>query len=483
MFETVNEPESELNLIEYLSMLRKHSMLITAITLFFVTLISLYLYFQPPRYQSQIKVLLEHSSPADAIWNQPVYFYSQKIIPEIEQEMILNTEIIGRVIRQLRLTDAVPYSPEWFFEVVTIKSYLSIRFQDSSNPNVYLGSRMLAEIYAETPTPQLSKVLLNELVEQYQLEQQEYKLDKDLKTKTWLDTQLIEAKTRIQEAERKFQEFKQEKKILSLDELQQSQISNYSLLEKDYQDAVRNKRSIEMKLEGLREAMGSDENSANIMFSSESPIIAKYVAELNDFKIELENASRTFKERHPQVLDINSKIQLSQQKIRKAKEDLLRSLRIQLESAQSFEQMKYSDMVNYKQKALAISNDALQYSLLEREVETTRQLYELLAKQLKETSVRTSINTITLRVVEPALDPIMPVSKRYPFKLFLAMVIGFFCGAAISFLIEFLDVSLKTPEDIKRYLDVPVVGMIPRIESDIDDKRLQEIHDMVLAHD
>jgi polysaccharide biosynthesis transport protein len=466
--------ESELNLLDYLVILRKRQVMIIVITLAVVTAMSMYLYLQVARYAAQVKVLFEYTSPVDSIWDQQ-YFYTQKIIPEIEKEMILNSQILGRVIKQLKLSNAQPGTPSWLSLVEKLKRYIVIKFQESDDPNVFYGNRMMATFVSVTPSPDLAMNLLNSLVEQYQLEQQEYKLEKDLKTKSWLDTQLVEAKTRIEDAEKRFQQFKQDKGILSLQELQDAQVKNFSILETDYNTAVRNKKNLDMQVQNLVDALKGDSESSNLIFSNENPSIAKNVADLNDLKIELSNAQKTFKEKHPAILEITAKISLAEQRIRKAKEDYIKSKRLDLETAQSFELIKFNDMNSYKQKALEVSNDALQYSLFEREVETSRQLYELLGKQLKETAVRTSVNSVGLRVLEPPLKPLKPISKSYPSKLFLAAIVGFLFSVGVSVLLEFADITLKTPEDVKRYLNIPVVGMIPRMESDDISKKLEEL--------
>lgn len=481
MFET----DTEFNLLEYLTIIQKRFLLILLSVLVGMTAISLYVYIQPLFYKSSETVLFEYDTPSAGILTQS-YVYSQKIIPQIEKELILNSKILGRVYKRIHPNSNLKEgTPIWYAKVNSLKNYVKITFQDTQNINVIYATKMLADISATTPTPKLAKKLLKYLVEEYQFDQSEYKLQQDLSTKNWLDTQLKESKARIEAAEKKFQKFKQDKGILSLKELQEAQVDNYSLLEKDYNEAVRERKKLEMQLDNLQNAIKMDESISNLIFSNEKYLlITKYVSELNIFKIELNNLLKTFKEKHPKILELKEKMKITRQKIEQAKLDAVRKLKIQLETAISIEQRKYADMMSYKGKALEISNDALQYTLLKREVTTSRQLYDLLAKQLKENTVRNSASSVNLRVVEPPIMPLAPISKKYPLKIVIGIFIGLVFGISLAFILEYTDISIKTPDDVKFYFDLPVAGMIPLMELEFDESKLEDLTNrMVLNYE
>ncbi|MBN2382180.1 GumC family protein [bacterium] len=475
--------EHEINIVDYLNILRKRLLLIIISTLAVITLVSLYIYSLEDEYSATTKVLFEHSNPAANIVNQPYYFYTQKIVPEIEKEMILNSKIVGAVVDELKLTAEPPGSMEWYAKVAKIASYIRINFLDTQQANVFYGSRMLANIVTITPDPQLSKDILTSLVEHYQKDQMKYKIEKDRNVRLWLDEQLKEAKSKIEESEQRFQKFKQEREILSMKELQQTQVENLTVFEKDYNTAIRERKNIQVKLESLKEALNMDKRTSNIVFgTNEFPTVQKYVAQLNDLEVERNNALKTFLDKHPVVVDINENIMKTEEKIEQAKLDIIKSLRIQLETAIDFEEMKKKDMDIYKAKAMEVSQDTLQYQLLEREVESSKQLYDLLATQLKETTVQNSVTIVDLRVIEPPLLPRKPISKKYPTKISVAALIGLVFGIIISFLMEYIDLSIKSPDEVKHYLSLPVAGIIPHIETTFDEGRIEELTNLMVRN-
>ena len=80
-----------------------------------------------------------------------------------------------------------------------------------------------------------------------------------------------------------------------------------------------------------------------------------------------------------------------------------------------------------------------------------------------------SINRVTqqrdLEVVDPGTTPTVPVSPKTKTNVAIALVLGLMVGGGLAFLLEYLDDSLKTEDDVKRVLDLPVLTLVPNIPS------------------
>ena len=70
-----------------------------------------------------------------------------------------------------------------------------------------------------------------------------------------------------------------------------------------------------------------------------------------------------------------------------------------------------------------------------------------------------------VNLIDRAALPTVPVSPRVKLNLAVALALGFIAAVGLAFLLENLDRTLKTPEDIQKYLQVPVLGIIPRIDN------------------
>jgi len=77
------------------------------------------------------------------------------------------------------------------------------------------------------------------------------------------------------------------------------------------------------------------------------------------------------------------------------------------------------------------------------------------------------MNVDNVNILTPAEvpDDISPVKPKPLLNIAIAIVIGLMAGVGLAFLFEYLDNTLKTEEDIERYLDLPVLGVITTIDS------------------
>jgi capsular exopolysaccharide synthesis family protein len=108
-----------------------------------------------------------------------------------------------------------------------------------------------------------------------------------------------------------------------------------------------------------------------------------------------------------------------------------------------------------------IGEKSIQYNILKREVETNRQLYEGLLQRLKEAGVSAGMKASNIRVVDNGKVPLKPAKPRIMLNMAMALVAGLALGLSMAFLQEYLDDSLKTPDDVRRQIGLPTLGVIP----------------------
>ena len=108
-------------------------------------------------------------------------------------------------------------------------------------------------------------------------------------------------------------------------------------------------------------------------------------------------------------------------------------------------------------------NQTMEYRGLEREVQNNKRMYELLLSRLKEIDVASTLNTNNISVIDRASVPEKPVKPDMKLNMILAVITGCIMGIGIGFLIEYLDASVKSIQDIKDKLKAHALGGIPKI--------------------
>ena len=184
-------------------------------------------------------------------------------------------------------------------------------------------------------------------------------------------------------------------------------------------------------------------------------------------------------ERHPVMMALNQEIEKMErqrmQEIRNIVDSLKGRYKIALKQEQSLRQ------------ALGISQNetinrdkiAIQYQVLQQEVESNRSLYDMLLKRMKETSISEENRSVNIHVVDRAETPKSYYKPKLKKNILLAAIVGLFLGIGLAFLIEYLDDTVKNPEDIERLFHLPYLGSMPHFDhkGDEPENELITIHD------
>jgi succinoglycan biosynthesis transport protein ExoP len=116
-----------------------------------------------------------------------------------------------------------------------------------------------------------------------------------------------------------------------------------------------------------------------------------------------------------------------------------------------------------KAKVIEMKDQSIQYNILKREADTNRELYKGLLQRMKEAGVSAGLTVSNIQIVDQAEVPAGPYKPNKGLNLLLAAVIGFFLGVGLAFFFEYLDNTVKTPEDVEQMIRLPSFGMVPEI--------------------
>lgn len=108
-------------------------------------------------------------------------------------------------------------------------------------------------------------------------------------------------------------------------------------------------------------------------------------------------------------------------------------------------------------------NRRIQYRILQREVDTSRSQYEALLQRSKEISISSGIGSSKVSVVDEALVPGLPFEPNLRRTLLQAFVLSFALGVGLAFALNYIDDTIKTPEDLRTKLGLPAIGVVPKL--------------------
>src|SRR5207344_826788 len=114
-----------------------------------------------------------------------------------------------------------------------------------------------------------------------------------------------------------------------------------------------------------------------------------------------------------------------------------------------------------KAEAQTMNRKAIDYGVLARDVQSSKQIYDSLLQRAKETGVSTELKTSNIRIVDRAERPLRPVSPQKGLNLMLAIFGGSLAACGLVFFFEHLDSRIKTPDEIRIHLGLPHLGLLP----------------------
>lgn len=117
-----------------------------------------------------------------------------------------------------------------------------------------------------------------------------------------------------------------------------------------------------------------------------------------------------------------------------------------------------------------------EYRALEREVETNQRMYETLLARLKEIDLSGSLTVNNISIISRAEPPVKPVRPNVKLNIILAVIIGLVGGTGLAFFVDYLDTTVKSPEDIKEALGLRFLGGIPNMEERDELKKDKVVH-------
>ncbi len=175
--------------------------------------------------------------------------------------------------------------------------------------------------------------------------------------------------------------------------------------------------------------------------------------------------SATFTDDYPKVQQVKSQLAAVEKVLTRERQRAAENVTNNYLAAVRHETLLVGEFNKQKYAAATVAEKSSQYNLLKRNADTDNQLYESLLQKVKEATLVARIKANNVNVVDTAEPQFFPVRPKLWLNLALAMIVGLGLGIGAAFFQENLDTSLKSVEELDRFLDVPALAIIPSVES------------------
>lgn len=352
-------------------------------------------------------------------------------------------------------------------EIRSNKSYLSI-IQDlkamvETEPQE--GTNII-DIKVTSKDPLEAASIANGFAQAYREYNIKEKNKKTYETKSFIEEQLRLTSDKLKAAEKELQSFKEGYALISMDTQTQNTLDKLYTIEAEYEKIKTEKEEVASQLKMLEvKKPGSVVKFKEVFFATDqdSPLYS-YKKKLSELFLKRQTLLINFTGRHPQVREIDDQIRAIVYEAQK-------ELKSQLKSLEVREKDYALKLKNLREENQKLPEKALQLVRLQREVDLQASLYSQLKEKYQETLIQESSKVEEVSIVKPAVPPTVP--SNIPPKVLIVstgLVMGLIIGIVFAFLAEIFDTSMGRIEDVEELLQVPVLGVIPLLESEDTDK-------------
>ena len=409
----------------------------------------------PDYYQTQYNILRSRALARRTIdslglWNSPL------LVGAPVQRRFDIMAIVGR----LRPAPAASEGPA---EETARQSGAISRFLGNLAVEPIRNSR-LVDVKFRSTNGVFSARVANALARNYVEQMLEYKFTASQEATNWLAERLTEQRTAVERAEAALQRYREQNDAISLEDRENIVVQKLADLSAAVTRAKTEriqKEAVERQLQAIEHTPAALETFPPILGNAFIQRQKEEVAQLQRQQAQL---SERLQNLHPEMLKLQSAIDNAQAKLRAEIGKVVQSLHSEYEAAREQERSLVAALEEQKGEALSMNRKAIEYSVLARDVESGKQIYESLMQRAKETGVSGELKTSNIRVVDEAEAPLSAVTPRPRLNLGLGALAGLLLAFGVAFLVEYIDSRLKSPEEIKACLGLAPLGIIPELK-------------------
>jgi capsular exopolysaccharide synthesis family protein len=168
----------------------------------------------------------------------------------------------------------------------------------------------------------------------------------------------------------------------------------------------------------------------------------------------------------PALQAVNANLQEANNQLDLETQRALQSVRNEFETAVLEEQTLVKNLDAAKADVQDLSRKSVGYNVMEREAKSNRQVYESLLSREKELSVASNSRANNVRIIDRAEVPKAPITPGGRRTWLVSLAIGLALAIAVAFGLDYMNDTIKTPEDVTRRLKLPFLGLVPSVRGD-----------------
>ncbi len=495
LYNEYNEPapEEQIHLRDYLQILNKRRL--TVVTVFLiVSVLALILGLgKDPLYTSSSTVLVEKNQPGDGLSSGRYSSWDPQFLPT-QIEIIKSKSVTRKVVDSLQLDTR--YRSYFFPDTDkeqsfissmkgSVRSFLSALLKPDKEDttigaeeeavdeaDIIAGmlqagiqvkpvreTRVLNILYTDKD-PRMAQRIAGALVQAYIEVSLEIKLSSTQHSLKWMTSKAAAERKKLEASERALQDYKRKHNLVTVENKLAMYPEKLAQASRELTEAESRMNELEALYNQIIQVKDDPNALETIPALASNPTIVSLRSQILKSQQLIKELSKKYGHKHPRMIKAVDDRNILIQEKNAAIKRIIESTRQEYELARSKKESLKALLASSKNELLDVNERFVQYTIMNREVETNRALYDALTASLKKASVTEESQSVNIWVMRSASLPEAPSNRNPKRILLLGMILGLAGGIGLAFFIEYLDNTVKSTDDLEQRYGVTVLGTV-----------------------
>ena len=323
----------------------------------------------------------------------------------------------------------------------------------------------LVDVYFTSLDPQFAAQAATTLVDEYVVQNLEVKMQGTQSMLEWLSKEVAAQQAKVEQSEQALATYRERENAMSLDEKNNIVLSRLTSLN----EAVLKARASRIERESISNqikslAPGSSVDSIPVI--AQNPQVQLQRNQLADLQRQKAQLSERYGEKHPELQKVNAQLADAQRQLDAEIAKALQTVKNEYDRAVLEERTFSANLEEAKRDVQNLGRLSVSYNMLEREAKSNRTVHEALLQRENELRVSSNSRANNVRVVEKAEIPTSPITPTGRRTWLLSIVVGLVAAVAVAYGLDYMNDTIKTPEDVTRLLKLTFLGLVPSVRGD-----------------
>ncbi len=390
----------------------------------------------------------------------------------VEADSEINTEIAviksdGVALRTLRsLPDAefASYTgtakaqaglPEHLESLSTSQHRLLERAKSSIDAKQIVGTSLI-NVTVRSTDPKLAAIVVNTLVKAYTIQSFTSRDNSVSELRTWLSAQMQTLRQEVDVAQSKLASFQEANNLLGTEGASNTITDRLQILNQSLATAEADRIGKESRLRAASTA-----NPSTLLTLFPDPNLTALQTSQGDLYVRYAELSAKFGPQYPPLEQLYKQLSSVNSEIARTADTIRQRLRQEYEAAKTNESMLQEQYKNQTALAYGANRNQAEYAVLQGEISSSRELYDLLRRKMQQASIDADVNGLNTVLVDGSTVPLAPIEPKRLLILAGSIILGLFAGIVAALTAEAMSDTIRSADQVERVLHVPALGMIP----------------------